>query len=92
MKPHVHECVHACELAGLRPDGAAGLSATSDFAFRGVSIGWSMSCCGSPGDRALAARLGGFNDACHGGPASNEKVISTNVLQCVGDWAEGGNP
>jgi len=92
MKPHVHECVHACELVGLRPEGAAGLSAKSDFAFRGVLIGWSMSCCRSPGDRALAACLGGFNDACHGGLASDEKVISPNVLKRVGDLAEGGNP
>jgi hypothetical protein len=92
MKPHVHECVHACELAGLQPEEAAGLSGAADFAFRGVLIRWSMSCCGSPGDRASAARLGGFNDACHGGSASAEKVISPNILQRVGDWAEGGNP
>ena len=92
MKPHVHTCVHACELVGLRPEGAAGLSGTVDFAFWGVLISGSMSCCRSPGDRALAACLGGFNDACHGGPASNEKVISPNVLQRVGDLAEGGNP
>jgi hypothetical protein len=92
MKPTVHTCVHACEPSDRRLPGAAGMSSALRLAFCARLNGRSMSFSGLPYDRALAAKPGGFNDACHGGLASAEKVISPNVLQRVGDLAEGGNP
>jgi hypothetical protein len=92
MKPPVHTYVHACEPSARRFPGAAGMSSAPRLAFCARLNGRSMSFSGLPYDRALAAKPGGFNDACHGGLASAEKVISPNVLQRVGDLAEGGNP
>ena len=92
MKPPVHTCVPACEPSARRSPGAAGMSSALRLAFCARLNGRFMSFSGLPCDRALAAKPGGFNDACHGGLASEEKVISPNVLKCVGDLAEGGNP
>ena len=92
MKPPVHTCVPACEPSARRSPGAAGMSSALRLAFCARLNGRSMSFSGLPCDRALAAMLGGFKDACHGGLASAEKVVSPNVLQCVGDWAEGVIP
>jgi hypothetical protein len=92
MKPPVHTCVPACEPSARRSPGAAGMSSALRLAFCARLNGRSMSFSGLPCDRALAAMLGGFKDACHGGLASAEKVVSPNVLQCVGDLAEGVIP
>lgn len=92
MKPPVHTCVPACEPSARRSPGAAGMSSALRLAFCARLNGRSMSFSGLPCDRALAAMLDGFKDACHGGLASAEKVVSPNVLQCVGDLAEGVIP
>ena len=92
MRPPVHTCVPACEPSARRSPGAAGMSSALRLAFCARLNGRSMSFSGLPCDRALAAMLGGFKDACHGGLASAEKVVSPNVLQCVGDLAEGVIP
>jgi hypothetical protein len=92
MKPHVHTCVHACEPSGCRFVGGLGVPLVLRFAFCGLLNDGSMSFSGLPRNRALAARPDGFNDASHGGLVSAEEVISPNVLQRVGDLAEGGIP
>lgn len=92
MRPHVRTCVPACEPSARRFPGATGMSSALLLAFCARLNGRSMSSSGLPCDRALAAKPGGFNDAHHGGLASDEKVISPNVLRRVGDLAEGGNP
>lgn len=92
MKPHERTCVHACEPSGRRSLVAAAMSSALRLAFCARLNGRSMSFSGLACDRALAAKPGGFNDACYGGLASAEKVISPNVLQRVGDLEEGGNP
>ncbi len=92
MKPHVHTCVHACEPSGCRFVGGLGVPLVLRFAFCGLLNDGSMSFSGLPCDRALAAKPDGFNDACRRGLASAEKVISPNVLQRVGELAEGGIP
>jgi len=92
MKPPVHTCVHACEPSARRFPGVAGMSLALRLAFCALLNDGSISFSGLPRDRALAARPDGFNDACHGGLASAEKVVSPNVLQCVGDLAEGVIP
>ena len=92
MKPHVHTCVHACEPSGRRSPSIAAMSSALRLASCALLNDGSMSFSGLPRDRALAARPGGFNDACHRGLASAEKVVSPNVLQRVGDLAEGGIP
>ena len=85
MKPHLHGYVHACELAGLRPEGVAGLPAAPDFASRDVLIVRPMPRYGSAGRRALAARLGGLSDARREGWASVRKPVPSSILQLVGD-------
>ncbi|MEY3852554.1 MAG: hypothetical protein RI910_1534 [Verrucomicrobiota bacterium] len=92
MKPHVHTCVYACEPSGRQSPGAAAMSSVLRLASCARLNRRSMSFYGLPCDRALAAKPGGFNDACHGGRASAEKVVSPNVLQRVGDLAEGVIP
>lgn len=92
MKPPVHKCIPACEPSARRSPGAAGMSSALRPAFCARLNGRSMSFSWLPCDQALAAKPGGFNDACHGGLAWDEKVIPPNVLQCVGDLVEGVIP
>ena len=92
MKPHVHTCVHACEPSGYRSVGDLGVPLALRLAFCALLNDGSMSFSGLPCDRALAAKPDGFNDACRRGLASAEKVVSPNVLQSVGDLAEGVIP
>jgi hypothetical protein len=92
MKPHVHTCVYACEPSGRRSPGAAAMSPVLRLASCALLNDGSMSSSGLPCDRALATTPDSFNDAYRWGPASTEKVVSPNVLQRVGDLAEGGIP